>query len=176
MNRQQRRAAASMRRPDTRTPVEFYRVPPGRVALTFDLGDRPPSTISISAASLVGVLDSVEKLIAGRSYQQVLFLLQAAIEAADADKGEVSNAGLIGFWLATNHPHGGAEMVARLSDAIALDGRAHLTMHAGRDRGIAFALCDRFVDLDRAAARAREAGVATFAFAEPRRQRPGGHA
>ena len=54
MNRRQRRAAASQRCPDVRTRVELYRVPPGRVALTFDLGGRPPSTISIPAGSLVG--------------------------------------------------------------------------------------------------------------------------
>jgi hypothetical protein len=62
----------------------------------------------------------------------------------------------------------------RLADAIALGGRAHITMHAGPHRGIAFALADRFCDLDEAARQAKQAGVATFVAAERWRQRPGG--
>jgi hypothetical protein len=176
MNRAQRRAAASQHRPDALTPVEAYRVPPGRVGLTFDLAGRDPSTISIDATALVGVLDRVGALVAGKTYEQVIHLLGAVIEAADAGNGDAWNAGLIGFWLATHHPHGGAEMAARLSDAIALDGRAHITMHAGRDRGVAFALGGQFVDLDHAARLAKQGGIATFVVAEPRRQRPGGRA
>jgi hypothetical protein len=174
MNRHQRRAAASQGGIGDRIRVERYRVPPGRVAITFDLGDRPPSTISIRAGSLPDVVERFGALVAGMTYQQVLHLLMAVIQEADAGNTDAWNSAIIGFWLALNHPAGGAEMVARLSDAIALDGRAHITMHAGRDRGIAFALGDRFMDLDHVAAGAWEAGVATFVAAEPRRQRPGG--
>jgi hypothetical protein len=176
MNRQARRAAASKRRPNTGMRVEAYRVPPGRVGLTFDFAARDPSSISIDAAALADVLDRVGKLVAGKSYQQVLHLLAAVIQEADEGVADAWNGAILGFWLAVNHPTAGAEMADRLSDAIAIDGRAHITMHAGRPRGVAFALSDRFVDLDHAAHLAREVGLAAFVLGEPRRQRPGGRA
>jgi hypothetical protein len=176
MNRHQRRAAASRHRPNTLTRVEQYRVLPGAVALTFDIQGREPSTISINASALADVLDRVGKLVADKTYQQVLHLLTAVIKEADAGNTDAWNGAIVGYWLALNHPADSAEMAGRLSDAIALDGRAHLTMHAGRDRGIAFALAGQFVDLDHVAARAREAGVGAFVLGEPRRQRPGGRA
>jgi hypothetical protein len=71
---------------------------------------------------------------------------------------------------------GGAEITARLSDAIAITGCAHITMHAARPRGVAFALAEKFVNLDAHAALARKAGAAIFVVAEPRQQRPGGRA
>jgi hypothetical protein len=167
---------APQHRPDARFPVEQYRVPPNYVAMTFDIEGRDPSTISIRAASLVGVLDSVGELVADKTYQQVLHLLTAVIKEADAGNTDAWNGAIVGFWLAVNHPTAGAEMAARLSDAIAINGCGHITMHAGRPRGVAFALSDRFVDLDHVAARARAAGVSTFVLGEPRRQRPGGRA
>jgi hypothetical protein len=176
MNRAQRRAAASQHRPNTRTRVEAYRVPPGSVALTFNLAGRDPSTISIDATALADVLDRVGKLVAGKTYEQSVHMLGAVIRAADEGVADAWNGAILGFWLALNHPHGGVEMAARLSDAIALDGRAHLTMHAGRDRGIAFALAPQFVDLDHVAHLAREVGVGAFVLGEQRRQRPGGRA
>jgi hypothetical protein len=176
MNRQARRAAASKRRPDHRTPAELYRVAPDRIALTIDLWGRPPTTISITTSSLVDVLDGVAKLVADRTYQEVLHLFGAAITAADAGDNSAWNGGIVAYWLACHHPVAGGEMAARLADAIAISGCAHITMHGGQHRGVAFALADTFVDLDDVAALAREAGVATFVAAEPRLQRPGGRA
>jgi hypothetical protein len=176
MNRRARRAAASKASAHALVRVEDYRVGPGRVALTFDIAGRDPSTVSVDASSLSHVLARVDELAAGRSYEQVLHVLAGAIEAADAGEADAWNAALVGFWLAVHHPAAGAEMAARLSDAIAIPGCAHLTMHVGQHRGIAFALADTFVDLDAVAASARKAGVATYVAAEPRSQRPGGRA
>jgi hypothetical protein len=177
VNRQARRAAASKASARTQIRVEDYRVGPGRVALTFDIAGRDPSTVSVDASSLSHVLARVEAAVAGRSYEQILHLLAGAIEAADAgDVDAWSAAALTGFWLAVHHPAAGGEMAARLSDAIAIRGSAHITMHVGRHRGIAFALADTFVDLDAVAASARKAGVATYVQAEPRLPRPGGRA
>jgi hypothetical protein len=177
MNRQARRAAASKRsRPGDRKPAEQYRVAAGRIALTIDFQGRAPSTISINASALVDVVDSIGELVVGKSYQQVLHLLVAAIRAADGGNVDAWNACLVGFWLAVNHPQAGAEIAGRLSDALALDGCAHLTFHANRDRGIAFALADQFVDLDHAAHLARQSGAATIIATNPSRQRPGGRA
>jgi hypothetical protein len=177
VNRQARRAAASKASAHTQIRVEDYRVGSGRVALTFDIANRDPSTISIDAASLSHVLARVEAAVAGRSYEWVVHLLASAIEAADAgDVDAWSAAAFAGLWLAVHHPVAGTEMAARLSDAIAIRGCAHLTMHVGQHRGIAFALADTFVDLDAVAASARKAGVATYVVAEPRSQRPGGRA
>jgi hypothetical protein len=177
MNRAQRRAAASQHRPDTRARVEHYRAPPGHVALTFDLAGRPPSTLSISAASLTHVIDHIAELVADKTYAEVLHILAAAIQAADAGCDEAWNVALVGFWLATHHPVGGAEMAARLSDAIAVNGYAHISLHVGPDgRGLAFGLAPAFVNLDDIAAAARKVGVGAFVLSEPRRQRPGGRA
>jgi hypothetical protein len=178
MNRQARRAAdAAKRRPNTLTLVEKYRVPAGRIALTFDIQGRNPSTIAINAESLVDVLDSVGQLVADKSYPQVLHLLAAIIQAADEGVAGAWNGAILGFWLVCHHPSGGAEMAARLADAIALGRPAHITMHVGAGGiGLAFGLGDRFADLDQAAAMARKAGVASFIVGEPRRQRPGGRA
>ena len=122
------------------------------------------------------MLNSFGELVVGKSYQQVLDLLVAAIRAADGGNVDAWNACLVGFLLVVNHPHAGVEMAARLSDALALDGRAHLTFHAVRDRGIAFALADQFVDLDHAAHLARQGGAATIIATNPSRLRPGGRA
>jgi hypothetical protein len=177
MNRRARRAAASKPSAHTQIRVEDYRVGPGRVALTFDIAGRDPSTVSVDASSLSNVLARVEAAVAGRSYEWILHLLAGAIEAADAGEPDAWNAAaLTGFWLAVHHPAAGTEMAARLSDAIAIRGCAHLTMHIGQHRGIAFALADTFVDLDAVAATARKVGVATYVVAEPRAQRPGGRA
>jgi hypothetical protein len=177
MNRRARRAAASQASAPSQIPIEDYRVGPGRVALTFDIAGRDPSTVSVDASSLSHVLARVETAVAGRSYEWVLHLLAGAIEAADAgDVDAWSAAAFAGFWLAVHHPMAGAEMAARLSDAIAIRGSAHITMHVGRHRGIAFGLGDQFVDLEPAAASARETGVATYLWAEPRSRRPGGRA
>jgi hypothetical protein len=177
MNRRARRAAASKPSAHTQIRVEDYRVGYGRVALTFDIAGRDPSTVSIDAASLSNVLSRVEAAVDGRSYEWVLHVLAGAIEAADAGEPDAWNAAaLTGFWLAVHHPAAGGEMAARLSDAIGVRGSAHITMHVGRHRGIAFGLGDQFVDLEPAAASAREAGVATYLWAEPRSRRPGGRA
>jgi hypothetical protein len=175
MNRQARRASKG--RPDHRMPADLYRVPHGHVALTFDLAGRAPSTISIRADALVSVLDGVAKLVAGRSYQQSVHLLGAVIRAADEGVANAWSGAILGYWLAVNHPAGGPEMAARLSDEIAVAGRAHITLHVGPGGiGLTFGLSQRFVDLDHVSARAREAGIGTFVAAEPRRQRPGGRA
>jgi hypothetical protein len=144
--------------------------------LTIDIQGRAPSTISINASALADVVAGFDKLVAGKTYEQVLHLLAAVIKEADAGNPDAWNGAILGFWLALNHPHGGVAMAARLSDAIALDGRAHVTLHAGRPRGITFALAPQFVDLDHVAHSARQGGVGTFVVAEPRRQRPGGRA
>jgi hypothetical protein len=131
VNRTQRRAAARAARrgddvvgaldlcSDGRTRIELYRVPPGHVALTLDVHDRPPSTVLIPVATFGGVLDGVGAIVGGKTYHQVLQLFAAAIAAADAGDPDACNAGLIGFWLALNHPSGGAEMAAGLADAVA---------------------------------------------------------
>jgi hypothetical protein len=160
-----------------RQPASDYRVPPGKVALTFDVHGRDPSTISINADTLSDLVDRTDNLVRGMSYQDVLHTLSATIKAADAGDDAAWNATIIGYWLALRHPAGGVEMAARLADALAIDGRAHITMHASRERGIAFALGDRFCDLDPAAHLARQAGATTMIVAAaPRRRRPGGHA
>jgi hypothetical protein len=66
-------------------------------------------------------------------------------------------------------------MTSRLSDALALDYRALLTMHASPGRGIAFALGDRFY-LAPAARLARQAGVRGTVVIAAAPQRHGGRA
>jgi hypothetical protein len=159
-----------------RQPASAYRVLPGRVALSFDLYGRDPSTISIAASALSDLVDQIDNLVRDKSYQDVLYILAGAIKAVDAGDTAAWDAALVGYWLALRHPVGGVEMCTRVADAIAIDGRGHLTLHASRDRGITFALGDRFHDLDHIVDIARQAGATTMVVTQPRHSRAGGHA
>jgi hypothetical protein len=137
------------------------------------------SATNAHALALAHAIEEADRLVDGRSYQSVLDLLGTLLEAAAAGNAEAGHVGLLGFWAACRHPQHGREMTVRLSDAIATDNKAHLTMHAGPVRGVAFALHrDRFVPLDQAARLARQAGLKGTAIiaAAPRRPRPGGRA
>lgn len=176
MNRQKRRARAAAKRQEAGSVFD-YRAPPGMVALTFDIEGLPPSTTAIKVENLVEVVDAVgHQIMASRTYQQGLSLLVAAFRRAKAGDQGAYTLCLLGYWLALNHPEGGAETRKLVSDAIATSNRAHITFFVARGcAGVAFAVAGAFVDLESIHA-VMPRNVVTLIVPEPRSRRPGGAA
>ena len=133
-----------------------YRVPPGMVAMTFDIEGMPPSTAAINVYALVDAVNCVDQeVVAGKTYEQVLSLFLVGFRQAKAGNVGAYNVCLLGYWLALNHPRSGPEIRALVSAAIAASNRVHITFYAARSgRGIAFAVAPGFVDLETAVAAA----------------------
>jgi hypothetical protein len=176
MNRHQRRAGSAAKRRDAGSVFE-YRVPPGMVAMTFDIVGLPPSTTAIRVESLVDVVDGIDRqIMTGRTYEQGLSLFVAAFRKAKGGNAEAYSICLLGYWLALNHPHAGPQMRELVADAIATSNHAHLTFFIARGgTGIAFAVAGAFVDLE-PVRRAMPRNAVTLIVQEPRPRRPGGEA
>ena len=165
MNRAQRRAAARGRCRN-HTSVHAYRVPPSHVALTMDFEGRPPSTVAIEAAKLADMVTGIGKVLPPHwAYDDAAQALNAIHEQCRV-KGDAGASGLLlAFWVALNHPTGGADMRRAVSDRMAAGKPAHITLHAARGAGICLALADRFVDLADPLRLATAAGIGRVIFA-----------
>jgi hypothetical protein len=182
--RQQRRHAERLaaKRPDVPHPprgsVYDHRVAHGRIALTFDLAGRNPSTFEIDEGALAGILSVTDQLVADYryDYHQVLRIAEAALSASQTGKRDADHGCLVGLWLAFNHPQSGSRMRGMVSDSMAAGEPVHITLHAAAGGGLAMALADRFCDLEPMLASAKTEGTAGWVVTQPRRSRPGGRA
>jgi hypothetical protein len=131
-------------------PVEAFRVPDGCVALTFDVEGVAPSTCIMDPTNLSVTLEAMDGLMRAKSYVSMVRGVAAEFRAAKRtgrDKS-LSSLGLMGLWLAFNHPNSGEVMRERVSDALRREGKAHITMSFGA-AGLCFALGSRFMDARR---------------------------
>ncbi len=150
--------------------VEAFRCPPGSVAFTFDIAGADPSTAVFAAEDLTDALaDTGRAIPAGLPYRQIAVGFAAEFRRAKAAgrSANLSGLGLLGAWLAMNHPTGGDEMRRAVSAGMRRDGRAHVTLCLSAN-GLALALAPGFVDLaPMAAAAPKDAVLHVVAPAEP---------
>ena len=167
MNRPQRKVQQRTSHADVRD----YRVPRGWIALTLDLTDADPLTVSTEASKLSEIVAHTAKLVGNWPYQRVLDGRSALHQAYITGRLKDPDGFLVGFWLALNHPIGGAAMRRQLSDKMAAGERCHITMRGSPDGGVGFALADRYVDLRGAAAAVTAAGAGVMTLETPERPR-----
>ena len=162
MNRRQRRAQSGRQEPGR---VEDYRAPAGCCAITIDFTGLTPTSSVIKNVRLADLLQSLDGMAANRTYGEVLSLFGAGFHRLKAGHDDAANVCLVAWWLAFRHPSGGAAMVRAVSSMMARGEPAHVTLHIGADgHGVAVALSDRFVDLDRVAEHAKAANLDATVF------------
>jgi hypothetical protein len=168
MNRAERRAQNTERRKVV--PVESYRVRAGRCALTLDVAGFAPTTLEIDEGRLTDAVKGTDELAAGRTYSQILGLFGAAFRHMKAGHADAVDACLFGWWLAFNHPAGGAAMVDTVSGMMAAGERVHVTLNISAAGGLTIAVSGQFVDLDRVSAEAKASnlGISVFNLAPDR--------
>ena len=164
MNRADRRARQTQSRRAKTTRAEAWRAQPGEVALTIDMAELTPTTVTIQATKLADILAGFDRLMAGKTYAETARVFSAAFRHLKSGRDEAESVCLLGFWLVFSHPAGGVAAAEAASEMMIRDEPVHVTLHVSAAGGLTIALSDRFADLDRVAARAEAAnmGVAVF--------------
>lgn len=157
--RSERDQARRVRGQQQTTAAEDYRVPAGRIALTFDSEGSELGTIEIDAGSLADMVAEIGKHVAGWPYQRALHMLAAIHRSWKQGQPRTESGLLLGFWAALNHPASGNAMRQRIADRMAKGEPVHITMFAARSGGVAFALGDRFTDLGDMLRASKAAGI-----------------
>jgi hypothetical protein len=171
MNRAQRRAGQRTRKI---VDVTEFRVPAGHAALTFDLAGADPQTLSIDASKLADIVAHTARLVGDWPYQRTLDGLSALYYSCASGETAEPDGLLVGFWLALNHPIGGADMRRMVSNRIAASKPVHITMHGARDGGLGFVLADTYVDVSAIAEAVKAEGIGVVVVQHDVASRQGG--
>ena len=149
-------------------PAEDFRAPVGTVAVTLDVQGAGPSTCIIDAANLVDAISELNRRLAGLDYHaSVRFVASEFLKAkARGDDDTLSSVGLLCLWTALHHPKQGAAMRDAVSEALRRDGKTHITWQYSPTTGLAMALSEKFVDLEKIAAIAPKDTV--YSYRAPR--------
>ena len=140
--------------------AEDFRAPAGCCAMTIDFVGLTPTSFTIESERLADLLQNLDSVTASRTYCEVLIWFNAEFRRLKAGHDDAANICLVAWWLAFRHPSGGAATVRAASSMMARDEPVHVTLHIGADgHGVAVALSDRFVDLDRVAEHAKAANL-----------------
>ncbi len=144
--------------------AEHFTAPEGTIAITFDVAGVDPSTCLIETASLVPILEELDATARASPYHDLV--RQTAREfvraKSEGDEATLRWIGMLGFWTALNHPNA-PDMRRAVAAAMRQEGRAvHLSWRFG-PAGLAVALSDQFVDLERMSAAAPPDRVSVYA-------------
>lgn len=144
---------ARRRRLAGQSPVESYRVPPGRFAITIDIAGHNPSTVSLEAEKITELMRRAHAL-----WPKTMSFPTLVNGLAERFADDPDNAGAaIGIaTTALYHPQQGAAIRQAVSQALAVNGKAHLTWNYNPRHGLAMAVGEHFVDLDKPLAAATE--------------------
>lgn len=116
-----------------RIPLSAFRVPKGKVALTFLLHEHPGLTAILNATDLEDILFAFESGTniepadrpTPNAHVQIRKLLCQGLGGTDRDLNALTAAGL---WLALNHPFGAQIVRRRVSASLCETDRAHITL------------------------------------------------
>jgi len=127
-------------------PVERFRVPAGKLAITVDVQGTAPSTVlfdSDKVADIVAAIDRVPR----PEYPALVRGLADEFVKGRRNGADFSGIGIGILWTALYHPQHGATVRTQVSRQLRDTGKAHITWSFSKD-GLAIALADQFVDLD----------------------------
>lgn len=127
-------------------PVEDFRVPGGKVAITVDVQGEDPSTVMFDADKIADMMKGVEQVIGRSSYYPMVRGLAAEFAACKRKGADITGVGIGILWSALYHPRSGKEMREGVSRDLREKGRAHITWQV-TDDGLAMSLADQFVDM-----------------------------
>lgn len=136
-------------------PVEDFRVPPGKLAITITIGDEPPSTVMFDSDRVAEIAARTQQEFSAAPYYSIVRGIIQVFTAQMRDGGDLSGAAFGFLWTALYHPMHGEQLRAGVSRKLRQTGRAHITWRA-TDAGLMIAMADQFVDIpvDALAARA----------------------
>src|SRR4051794_28273273 len=152
--------------PAPETRVEDYRVPAGHVAVTLDFPPLAPSPVAIKATKLVDVLNRLDLAFVGVPYGSVLARFRRDFRRLKHGK-VMPGLELLPFWLAFRYPTGADAVKRAISDELRRTGRAHITVHAGVECGVAIAVAAGFVDLENPLTASQKTGAAAVTVELP---------
>jgi len=135
-------------------PVESFRVPNGKVGITIDVGDEPPSTIMLDTDKLVLLLDAPVQT--PDFYKLAPNISHGFAKAKrEGNQQQMEALGLAIMRSAFEHPKFGKHTRSSVSSELRKTGKAHITWRS--HSGLAIAVASQFVPLDRPLDRAKEA-------------------
>jgi hypothetical protein len=137
-------------------PAEDFVTPAGTLAITFDVQGVAPWTTIIDAGKIVEAVEMFQKTMVGVPYRPFIRSMGQELAKAkqNGDDQMLESSGIIGAWTVFYHPELGQKMREGVSTYLRRHGKAHITWHYSPIDGLAMALAERFVDLDKIAAEA----------------------
>jgi hypothetical protein len=134
-------------------PVQSFRVPRGKLAITIKVGDENPCTVMFDADIVADVVRTIDQTAGRPPYDEVVHGLADQFVRCKRAGTDFRSVGAGAIWTALYHPELGTAMREAVSRELRDKGKAHIVWRLS-EKGFAFALVDKFVDLDAALAEA----------------------
>lgn len=136
-------------------PISAFRVPSGKIAITFDISGLDYCTAVLPVLDLDQILSDFEvemELSKNdrcnlQAHLQIRHLAEQLLRSGDPDG--VKYALFPALWLALNHPVDPGAIRAAISDGLRRNERAHITIAIDHRHYWAFAVSDRIPDLSK---------------------------
>jgi hypothetical protein len=128
-------------------PVEDFRVPTGKLAITIEVREENPSTLMFDASNVADLMHAIEQMPDRPAYGTLVRCLAAEFVKNRHSNTDVSGTGIGILWTALHHPQHGLAMRQAVSRDLRDKGKAHIIWHLTH-KGLAIALAAQFVDLD----------------------------
>jgi hypothetical protein len=129
-------------------PVEDFRVPDGKFAITVEVDGADPSTVIFDADMVGDLASEMARLKNAPPYHQAVAGIGKEFLKARRDGGDLTGIGVGILWSALYHPKHGERMRVTVSRSLRDQGKVHVTWSLSA-KGLGLAVADQFVDMDR---------------------------